>query len=235
LFDPKVNAIIGQLESCQVNTAGIKAQTESVTDKALNLVSVYAIANELKAAANAIPEGQPKCGTGQPTPGFGLQEAGLYTLEIGRTSRGAYKRELQRGRNSALTTKVGGYSSSISIYLNGDVFCVDATIFRGIGFPPINVICNRVDAPPGWDTNFTDKAMEIVDEHEVPMFQVIFEDARRVRVNGLILVGPNRYNVYAPDGVTQITIDPSKPSPVEVPLKRLFKYPAWQHHGEYTN
>jgi hypothetical protein len=234
LFDSKVNAAVVELETCQVDAAKIKAEGTWVTDSAHSLIGTLGVAMAIKAAANAIPEGQPKCGTGQPTKGFGIQQNGQYWLTVGLSSLGPYKSDLQKGRSSAVGHKLGDYSSSISFYLQGDVLCVDATIFRAPNVPLLDVICNKVNAPPGWDTNFTEKAVEVVTEQEIPMFQIIFADDHHVRVNGVIPSGMNRYIVYSPEGATKITIDPTNPSPVNINIKRLFEYPAWQHRGEYA-
>jgi len=244
LFDSRVLAITDQLESCQVSTEKIKAEVGWL-GSSINLVPISGVAFELKVAANAIPEGQPRCGTGQPIQGFGAQKTGFYYLEIGASSSGAFKRDLQKGRKSANTVilgdssnagrKIGGYSSTVSIYLNGEVLCVDATIGGGIGSQTINVICNRADAPPGLDTNYSDKAIEVVNASGQPMLQIVFEDARHVRVNAVIPIAPFQYAVYTPSGVTRFSVDPNKPSLVEIPLKPLFRYPGWQHRGEFAN
>ena len=77
--------------------------------------------------------------------------------------------------------------------------------------------------------------MEVVDQNRSPMFQVILVNPRRVQVNGIIPSAMNQFNIYLPGGFQKITIDPSHPSPVADPIKIIFKYPAWQHQGEFAN
>jgi pimeloyl-ACP methyl ester carboxylesterase len=234
-FDRRVRDIVAELESCNVDTSKVKSEMATI-DGGLSLANIDFVADSLEAAGNAIPEGQPKCGTGQPKQGFGVQQNGLYMLDLGQSTRGEYGRNLEGGREKAAATRIGDYGSSISMYLRDGLLCVDATIFSGPHIPLIEVVCNRARInAPGWDTNFSDKAMEVVDQNRSPMFQIIFVNPRRVQVNGIIPSAMNQFNIYLPGGFQKIAIDPSHPSPIADPIKTIFKYPAWQHQGEFAN
>jgi hypothetical protein len=85
-------------------------------------------------------------------------------------ARVRYGRNLEGGREKAAATRIGDYGSSISMYLRDGLLCVDATIFSGPHIPLIEVVCNRARInAPGWDTNFSDKAMEVVDQNRSPI------------------------------------------------------------------
>ncbi len=232
-FDRRVGAIAAELASCNVDTSKLQSEMATI-DGGISLAPMEFFASTLEEAGNAIPEGQPKCGTGGSESGFGVHN-GMYMLDIGTSTTGFYGRRVE-GRANASTTKLGDYGSPVSVYLRDGVLCVDATIFSAPHIPLIEVVCNRARInAPGWDTNYSDKAMEVVDSNKFPMFQIIFPDPRRVQVNGIVPSGMKELLMYLPGGFQRVTIDPSHPSIINDPLKPIFKYPAWQHKGEFTN
>ena len=129
-FDRRVSDIVAELESCNVDTSKVKSEMAAI-DEGLSLANIDFVAGSLEAAGNAIPEGQPKCGTGQPKQGFGVQQNGLYILDLGQSTRGEYGRNLEGGREKAAAARIGDYGSSISMYLRDGLLCVDATILAG--------------------------------------------------------------------------------------------------------
>ena len=250
MFDTRVSKITAELEGCSVDVSKIREEVARV-DTARSIAPIAFIITYLGRAANTIPEGQPKCGTGQPKPGFGIQQSGYYEVEMAGGLSGWPGGKGMEGRAKAILTslvdntvpKTANFpASSISVYLRDGLFCVDAKIVYGpFGAPEIDIVCNRVDTniPPGWDTNFSENAVEVVNQNQRPVFQLIFVNPHRVQLNGIIRAAPNRYNVYFPGGWSKFTVNPDPLAPIEVPkelpLKPLFKYPAWNHRGESAN
>ncbi len=70
-----------------------------------------------------------------------------------------------------------------------------------------------VIVPQGWDTNANDRALEIVDEHRIPVFQMVLAAANQLDVNGVFSEG------WAKSGMR---------------FTPLFKYPSQKHRGEFV-
>ena len=211
-----VNEIVQELDRCDADTAMLKQTMKTMT----RVEHFGFIATWLRSAAHNIPEGQPGCGTGEPTKGFGIQDTGLYMLSIGSDTVGFYKEQLEQGRKSVGTTTIGGLNS-FKIYIRGGIFCLDATIYGGLGMPSIEVICNHVKTSPDWDTNYTDKAVEVVDQNQVPMFQMIFENETKIRVNGVFPAENNEILIDTPKGTERVKFDPDNKTPIQIPLKTI--------------
>jgi hypothetical protein len=188
----------------------------------------------LKAAAHTVPEGQPECGTGEPQQGFGERNAGIYSLLIGASITQYAAEDLEKGSKNAAISTLGG-RHKFKVYIRDGVFCLDAEIFGALqmSIPVITVTCNRIDSTltPGFDTNYTAQAVEVVDQNQVPILQLIFSNKRSIRVNGVFLSSDNKVWVYSTQGVQHF----DQGSAIQVPLTRLFKYPSWRYLGKYEN
>lgn len=78
---------------------------------------------------------------------------------------------------------------------------------------------------PGWDRNFNQRALEIVDENKNPVLQVIWKTPNHLIINGIFHFG----------GVTIIAdANGWRPRRPGDKLKPLFKYPSWQFPGQYA-
>jgi hypothetical protein len=224
-FLQRLNEIVKKLDRCNADTTKLKEAVRTAT----RVEQFHFIAVDLQAVAHNIPEGQPECGTGEPTQGFGTKDTGQYTLLLGESYLSHYREYLEQGSGMI---KLGGLNS-FKIYLRNGIFCIDAQVYGGFGMPLIEVVCNHVTAPPSWDTNYTDEAIEVVDQNQVPMFQMIFESKTKIRVNGVFPADNNQLMIVTPLDTKKI--DLPRQSPIDVPLKRLFKYPAWKFPHQYAD
>lgn len=116
----------------------------------------------------------------------------------------------------------------VRFYLkNGKMQC-DVTIWGGVGKAPITVTGNEFEVRTGWDRNFTSNALEVVNEHGEPVFQMIRKRPAHWVVNGYF---PHPGGlILATDSGT--TINPTMIQPDAI--KPLFKYPSWKYLGEYA-
>jgi hypothetical protein len=229
-FSQRLAEIAQELDHCNADTTRLKETMHTAT----RVEHFQFIAMDLQTAAHNIPEGQPECGTGEPTKGFGIRDTGLYMLSIGTDTVGFYKEQLEQGSKAVGTTKIGGLNS-FKIYLRSGIFCLDAQIYGGPGMPSIEVVCNRVKTSPDWDTNYNEKAVEVVNQNQVPMFQMIFESETKIRVNGVFPAENNELLIDTPKGTERVKLDPDKQTPIRVPLKLLFKYPSWKFLHQYAD
>ncbi len=234
-FEPQVTEITENLNNCGADTEMLQKQLIETKGNWHNITFLEGVAFELKTAAHSIPDGQPECGTGEPTQGFGLKDTGMYTLLMGRASMGYYKEQLEQGKKRPGNVTVGGLNTFKPYLLKGN-FCIDAKVYGGFRLPLIEVTCNHLaEISSNWDTNYTDKAIEVVDQNEVPVFQMIFESDTKIRINGVFPAENNEVLIETPEGTRRVKLDPKNATPIEVPLKRLFKYPAYRFLHQYAD
>jgi hypothetical protein len=90
---------------------------------------------------------------------------------------------------------------------------------------------------PDWDLNASGRAIEIVNEHGTPIFQLIRTSKSHLQIDGLFrtsnavwLLGRNGTTIGAMKGeeATRYTPPPDF-------LPKMFLYPSWQHPGEMVN
>ena len=83
--------------------------------------------------------------------------------------------------------------------------------------------------------NYNDKALEVADDDGVPLFQVIQESKNQLRINGILVLYPDKegkmVRLWAWDG--HADINPEKPK--DFLLKPIFKYPSWKYLGQYAD
>ncbi len=231
-FEKRVTAVTASLKKCGANTTKLEDDLARMHDNWHSITILEGMSFELERVAHSIPDGQPECGTGKPTEGVGIKDTGMYMLLLGKTSTGYYKEQLEQGRATAMTATFGG-RDTFKIYIHKGVFCLDGEVYGGMGMPLIEVVCNRVTASPNWDTNYSDNAVEVVDQNQVPMFQMVFESPTKIRVNGVFPMENNHLSVFTPGDT--IDIDLAKQTQVVIPLKRLFKYPSWRFLHQYAD
>lgn len=233
-FEKRVVEITNALSKCGADTGKLSKDIEAMHDPWQSITDLEAIMFDLVTAAHSIPHGQPGCGTGTPTQGFG-ESTEMYYLLIGGATEGEYKEDLEKGPQMAGATILAG-KQQFKIYLLNGIFCVDAKVFGGFGLPLIDVRCNRIGMiPNGWDTNYTNEAMEVVNQNQVPMFQVIFESSNKVRINGVFLGENDEILIITPQGTQRVKPDTNSKAPLGIPLRPLFKYPSWKYLHQYAN
>jgi hypothetical protein len=142
-------------------------------------------------------------------------------------------------RESPVTPVRIGNTPLLKMYVENGVFFCDAEVFTGNGLPPIKLEHNSVTGTPDdWHLNFNDTAIEIVNSNLVPMFQLHYENASRIVINGVFITGTGI--VLATDTGEQFipastlkTLYPNGKYPIVI-LKPLFKYPEWKHKGQFS-
>jgi hypothetical protein len=114
--------------------------------------------------------------------------------------------------------------------VNGNLY-IDADLYSGPQSKPMllrdNVLENR---PAGWDLNMkSGRALEVVNEAGIPVFQIVYADDFTVTLNG-IFINSNGIVIASPDGLSSTSLGGNIPYDV----KPLFKYPSFKHLGEFS-
>lgn len=120
------------------------------------------------------------------------------------------------------------FDTKIYAFIENNVLYADAEIYGGKNKGPITIKKNTLSLlPSGWDFNSTSRALEIVNENNVPIYQLIYKTPNHIEING-IFVTKGGLVLANEDG---IQLNP--PLPILHKLKRIFKYPSYQYQGEY--
>lgn len=118
--------------------------------------------------------------------------------------------------------------SPVKVYVKNEIPYADVKVYGGSGFPPIEIKYNKIlNKPPSWDFNSNDKAMEIVNENQVPMYQFYYKTPSHIVVNGVFPFPGGLLLASEKD----VVMNPSLPATFK--LKRIFRYPAWKFTGVY--
>jgi len=135
---------------------------------------------------------------------------------------------IEQLRNQANTPFNLGGHVPVSVYVNDDKLYGDVEIFSQSGLPPIKIIKNSLSGlPHNWDMNKNESAMEVVDEHHIPVYQLIYKHDGHIILNG-IFPFPGGLVVADDSGMS---MNPQLPYVLQI--KRIFKYPAWKYPAEY--
>jgi hypothetical protein len=129
-----------------------------------------------------------------------------------------------------------GDVNGVVISVSDGQLLVDADIFTRAGEAPMRIRGNQIqDRPmdwmqPGWDRNSSPNALEIVNEERLPVFQIIYKDQAQAVINGVFVHG---------EKVTVLDNEQTrfglKGGIASQPIRRIFKYPAWKHPGEFED
>jgi hypothetical protein len=137
-----------------------------------------------------------------------------------------YKKE-SLGKKHQKPFSFFGYQP-VELYIEDGQLYADVKIYGGRGLPPIEIKKNKLsNKPHDWDFNSNDKALEIVDNKQTPIYQFFYKTPSHIVING-IFPSPGGLILANENGATINTIFPTNFS-----LKRIFKYPSWQYPGEY--
>src|SRR5204863_6719273 len=97
-------------------------------------------------------------------------------------------------------TVTGGFP--LRVYLSDRKPQVDAKIYSGSAF--VEVKRNKlIDKTPRWDENFNERAVEIVNEKQLPVFQMILDPPNHLTIEGVFSPSDNHNR-----------------------MRRIFKYPT---------
>jgi hypothetical protein len=116
----------------------------------------------------------------------------------------------------------------ILVYAKKNKLYADVEVFSESGLPPIKIKNNVLSGlPHNWDSNKNENALEIVNEHQQPIYQLIYKHDGHIVINGVfpfpggVIVANNKH----------MTMNPSLP--YELALERIFKYPSWKYPAVY--
>jgi hypothetical protein len=115
----------------------------------------------------------------------------------------------------------------ISPYLDGNHLYVDIAVYRGPNLPAVELKKGAFTVDiPGWDRNSDRKALEVVNERQIPVFQIVYDTPSDISIRGILVFRSGL--VIAANETTTVTkpIDPYAFAP-----KRLFKYPSSSNPG----
>ena len=116
----------------------------------------------------------------------------------------------------------------VELYIEDSQLYADVKIYAGSGLPPIEIKKNKLsNKPKDWDFNSNKRAMEIVNENGVPIYQFFYKSPSHIVMNG-IFPYPGGLILANENGAT---LNPLLPTTFK--LKRIFKYPSWKYPGEF--
>jgi len=116
----------------------------------------------------------------------------------------------------------------ITLYIENGKPYIDTQIYSLRGMPPIEIKHNEIsNMPPNWDLNSNERALEIVDENNNPVFQYIYKTSSHIIFKGII-VGPRGELVLADKKLTICYVKPDN-----FKLIKIFKHPAWRYPGQF--
>ena len=136
------------------------------------------------------------------------------------------------------------HPSQIQLLADENQIILDIKFAPIFGMPSLEITNNELSGlPANWDCNHSARGIEIVNEKQVPIFQMYYKDDTHLFVNGAI--------TFVRDGVNGCVLA-SESTGMQISsglnlnsedffkkiealnIKRIFKYPAWQHPGEYS-
>lgn len=156
-----------------------------------------------------------------------VEEIDKFNVSAGKISTTIHKGE------SACLIKIAE-ACLVKAYAENNRVVVDAAIYSGPGFSPLEVKKNQFSLnDPMWDRNFNDSAFEVLNAKLTPVLQIIYTTRNNVLINGLFQVGRTVYALspagfdtrgYPADGGV-ITKD-------DYLVHRIFKYPSRTYPGQ---
>jgi hypothetical protein len=117
------------------------------------------------------------------------------------------------------------------VYLEGntlyfDTWFSDSDSLDLDSIPRFQIVRNKVlNLPPLWDFNFSQAALEIVDEKQKPQLQLIYKQPYHIVLKGIIHSVKGGFYLMD-EGVREVPAVPKGWT-----LKPIFKYPAWKYRG----
>jgi hypothetical protein len=154
----------------------------------------------------------------------------IFSLGGGGVHAGYMPERLRQGPVEPFS--IGGYSP-VTLRMAKDTILLTVKVWSARGQSPIEVINNEfVVRPPQWDKNSTAKALEVVNEKGLPVFQLIRQTSSHLIVNG-VFPFPNGMFI-ATDKL--LVLNPSENTLRETlaSLTPIFKYPSWKYPGQYV-
>lgn len=127
-------------------------------------------------------------------------------------------------------TVLWAYGSTVKMYAEGDRLFADVSIMEN-GQTLIELTHNVLrKSPYQWDSNHSDRALEVVSDKGVPFFQMIFQTPHHIVIYGVFPQGDISGSglLLSESGVRN--------DPISIyDQRRLFKYPSWRYPGQYDD
>jgi hypothetical protein len=119
------------------------------------------------------------------------------------------------------------------VYVEGDRLFVDVDLWSTTNpAAPVQLRHNRlIGRPPDWDVNSNDTALEIVDSHNNPVFQLIYETKSRVTIKGAFRTSTGASMTISDTGVAAL---PDAKMLPKFHITPIFRHPAWKYPGQYA-
>jgi hypothetical protein len=136
------------------------------------------------------------------------------------------------------------HPSQIQLIANENQVVLNIKFAPIFGMPPLELTNNELSGlPSNWDCNHSAKAVEVVNENLIPIFHIYYKDDTHLVINGAITYINNGNNGFVlaseTNGMTMgganLSADEFFSKIKALNIKPLFKYPAWQHPGEYAD
>jgi hypothetical protein len=130
------------------------------------------------------------------------------------------------GKGKAALFKFYGFRP-VTLYLKDGIIQCDASFFSGVdGVSPVEIKDNDfVVRPLGWDRNYTENAVEVVNQNGLPIFQIIKKRAGVFELNGIFVAPDGRRVMGSRAGISDYAYD----------LPPLFKYPSYKFLGKFAD
>lgn len=156
------------------------------------------------------------------------QRGDLMTVTFGTSTTTQKTADLEKAPHSI--ANIGGYEP-LKMYVENKTLYLDTALYVPGNVKPFEIKHNNYDViPPGYDLNSNDVALELVNEHHIPIFQIVYQSPTHIIVKGMF-ASPNGGVLIVDDEGTQLG---SIRRPTYT-LKQIFKYPSWQHPSEYND
>jgi hypothetical protein len=149
--------------------------------------------------------------------------AGNMTTKFSAAQLKDLQWELGRGS----ITVLNAFGSTVKMHSEGSRLFADVSIVEN-GNILIQLTHNVLrKSPYQWDSNHSDRALEVVTDKGVPVFQMIFKSSHHIVIYGIFPNGASRNGLLMSESGT-------RQGPISTfDQKPLFKYPSWRHQGQY--
>ncbi|MGX5835090.1 FKBP-type peptidyl-prolyl cis-trans isomerase [Aeromonas piscicola] len=149
------------------------------------------------------------------------------TFSLGGGIMCSYSKEQLKKPNAPFN--LGGHLP-IKVYVEKNKLYADVDVYSGSSLPPIKISKNVLSGvPPSWDVNKSEKALEVVNAENQPVYQLIYKNDGHIIINGIF---PFPGGLVLADD-THISLNPQ--TPVTLELSPIFKYPSWKYPSVYND
>jgi len=153
---------------------------------------------------------------------------------------GKFLEGIESGQPTPFITMMRGTTSTplISLYAQDDKkLYADVTLFSPLTGQAFVLKKDTFSRYAPWDVNYNDRAIEVVDQNETPIFHLIRETDTILRIDGLLRMKDSI--LFLGRGGTYVGVLLGKDANNYVPppdfLPKIFKYQSWKYQGEYAD